>query len=111
MPPDSGQPPPSSTLNLRVSILEREFEKLEQQMERYLEMREQVAVLRAEFQGFVVAINDRLNHLEINLGEDISDYNEDVKGLRKVMIGAAVTVMIAAVTFAITSLAVFGGPG
>lgn len=100
-----------NTLTYRVMILEREFEKLENQVEKYVEIREQVAVLRAEFHGFSTAIEKRLNDLETNLGSDISDYNDDVKGLRKVLIGAAITVMLAAVTFAITSLAVFGGPG
>ena len=107
--PDSGNG--GTNLTYRVMVLEREFDKLENQVEKYVEIREQVAVLRAEFHGFSKAIDDRLNQLEANLSKDITDYNEDVKGLRKVMIGAAITVMIAAVTFAITSLAVFGGPG
>lgn len=100
-----------NTLTYRIMLLEREFEKLENQVEKYIEVREQVAVLRAEFHGFSTSIKERLDDIEHNLSQDILDYNNDVKGLRKVLIGAAITVMLAAVTFAITSLAVFGGPG
>jgi len=98
------------TLTYRVMVLERELDKLEDQVEKWMEIREQVAVLRTEFHGFVTHFDNRLNELEKNLGDDITDYNEDVKNLRKVLIGAAITVMLAAITFAITSLAVFGGP-
>lgn len=105
------EPLNGGSLPYRVSELERDLAKLENRVEKQAEIREAVAVLRAEFQGFVIAFNTRLDKLEASLNQDIENFDGDVKGLRRVLIGAAVTVMIAAITFAITSLAVFGAPG
>lgn len=75
-------------------------EKLDQKVMEHSKIAQEVAVLRAEFQGFAA-----------NMHEDFADVKTDVAGLRKTLIGASITVMIAAVGFAITTLAVFGAPG
>lgn len=100
------------TLTYRVQVLERELEKLESRTDiSYAELRTQLttisreqAVLKAQLDAFQKNVYIRLDQLE-------GSVNDDVKGLRKVLIIAALTVMTGAVGFAITSLAVFGGPG
>jgi len=107
------------TLTYRVGQLERDLERFEERYERrhtelvaqVVRLQEQIAVLRAEFHGYVASVDRRLDELEANLTNDIKDYNEDVKGLKKVLILSLTGVMGAAITFAITSLAVYGGPG
>lgn len=106
---DSGN---GGTLIYRVTMLERELEKAEARLERVqmdtaasiAKIERDVAVLNTSFQAYTKEVKERLAQLE-------GSVNDDVKGLRKVLISAGVAVLIAALTFAITSLAVFGGPG
>lgn len=83
----------------RMLLVEREIDRLEKQVTQHAEIRQQVAVLRAEFKSFTE-----------NMHEDFAEIKNDVGSLRKTLIGASITVMIAAVGFALTSLAVFGAP-
>jgi hypothetical protein len=76
------------------------LDKLDQKVSEHSKIAQEVAVLRAEFSGFAT-----------NMHEDFADVKTDVAGLRRTLIGASITVMIAAVGFAITTLAVFGAPG
>lgn len=89
-------------------MIERELDKLENRWDAsFSDLRSQLAILRqdvAVFHANFEAQEERTIQLE-------GSVNEDVKGLRKVLIAAGVSILIAAVTFAITSLAVFGGPG
>lgn len=105
MTPDSGN---GTTLTYRVSQLEKEFDKLEGKLDKQNttmnEIKQEVAVLRTEFKAFEINVLDRLKDIE-------GTFNDDVKGLRKVAIGAGSAVLIAAITFAISALKVFGGPG
>lgn len=101
-----------NTLTYRVTLIERELEKLENRWDmsftdlrtQVSHLRQDVAVFHAEFNAHVKASGERLDQLE-------GSVNEDVKGLRKVLLSVGVAVLVAALTFAITSLAVFGGPG
>lgn len=76
------------------------LEKIEAQVNEHSKIEQQLAVLRTEFHSFAE-----------NMQGDMADMKTDVNGLRKTLIGTAITVMIAAVGFAITTLAVFGAPG
>lgn len=96
----------------RVSQLEHDVEKLENRWDlsytdlrvQVVELAKELAVLHNEFSLHVVSVNRRLNELE-------QTFESDVKGLRKLAWGAGSAVLVAAITFAITSLAVYGGPG
>lgn len=109
MSPEGGN---GHTLTYRVNVIEREIEKLEIRWDTsFTDLRSQitvlskeVAVFHTEFTAHVRASEERLQQLE-------GSVNEDVKGLRKVLLSVGAAVLIAAITFAITSLAVFGGPG
>jgi hypothetical protein len=107
------------TIQYRIATLERDLEKLEDKWDNaYTDLRAQLAVLQRDTAVFHVeftthtllmidkfkAVNDRLDQLEASV-------NDDVKGLRKTLLSVGSAVLIAAITFAITSLAVFGGPG
>lgn len=100
-----------NTLTYRVTLVEREVEKLEKRWdESFSDLREQlvklnkeVAVFHTEFIAQVTAMNNRLDLLDESV-------DEDLKGFRKVLMSVGAAVLIAALTFAITSLAVFGGP-
>lgn len=102
----------SSTLLFRVTHLEKELDKLETRWDTsFTDLRAQLAllirdmaVMSNEFHTHTKDVRERLDQLE-------GSVNEDVKGLRRVLIGAGISVLIGAVMFAITSLAVFGGPG
>ena len=98
----------NSTLTYRITMLERELDKLENRWDTsFTELRSQLTLLRQDVAVFHAQFNaqdERVAQLE-------GSVNEDVKGLRKVLIAAGISILIAAVTFAITSLAVFGGPG
>jgi hypothetical protein len=101
-----------NTLLYRVSQLERDLERFEARYEerhrelvnRVIEIKEQVAVLQTQFTAHTKAVNERLDQLE-------GSVDEDVKGLRRVLVGSALTVIVGAIGFAITSLTVLGGPG
>lgn len=101
-----------NTLTYRVAQLERDLERFEGRYEdRHRELVNKVndvsqdlAVLRTEFKAFETNVIIRLKDIE-------GTFNDDVKGLRKVAIGAGSAVLIAAITFAISALKVFGGPG
>jgi hypothetical protein len=96
-----------TTLTYRVSQLEREFEKLEDKLDRQVsvsnDIREQVVILRTEFNSFTINVIERLDNLE-------ESFTDDVSGLKKVLIGAAAAVVVGAIGFAVTSLKVLGGP-
>ena len=106
------EPGNGNTLTYRVTIIERELEKLENRWDTsFTDLRSQitqltrdVAVFHAEFNAQVKSVDERLDQLE-------NSFNDDVKGLRKVLIGSGSAVLIAAITFAIAALRVFGGPG
>lgn len=106
------EPGNGNTLTYRVAQVEREIEKLENRWDTsFTDLRQKieqltrdVAVFHAEFNAHVKASEERLNQLEESV-------NEDVKGLRKVLIGSGSAVLVAAITFAIAALKVFGGPG
>jgi hypothetical protein len=108
-----------STLTYRVSQVEREIEKLEDKHDQeFSDLRTQLgillrdlAVLSADFHTHLdnvatrrIEIDKRFDSMEVNV-------TDDVKGLRKVLITSGAAVFLAAITFAITSLAVYGGPG
>jgi len=100
------------TLRYRVTELERDLERFQDKYEqRHIELarevtavREAVAVLQSEFRTHTKIVQERLDQLE-------GSVDEDVRGLKKTLIGAGSAVFIAAITFAITSLAVYGSPG
>lgn len=106
---DSGN---GNTLTYRVNELEKEVDKLETRWDTsFNDLRSQivlltreVAVFHAEFNAHVKTSEDRLDQLE-------GSVNDDVKGLRKLLISTGVAVLLAAITFAISALKVFGGPG
>lgn len=91
-------------LQARVDKMERSFEKLEDRVLAYTEVRESVSVLRAEFTAFTVDALRRVAELE-NL------HDTDVRGLNRKFVAFSMTVAGSAVAFGITSLAVFGVPG
>lgn len=113
------EPGNGNTLTYRVAILERELEKLEHQWNTsFTDLRHQittltreVAVLATKFEDHTKHVDSRLDELEKSVVQLEGSVNEDVKGLRRVLFSVGSAVLIAAITFAITSLAVFGAPG
>lgn len=101
-----------NTLTYRVNVIEKELDKLETRWDtafsdlraQIIQLSKDVAVFHAEFNAHVKASEERLDQLE-------GSVNDDVKGLRRVLIGTGGAVLIAAITFAISALKVFGGPG
>jgi len=101
-----------NTLTYRIAQVEREVEKLEDRWDTsFTDLRSQivlltreVAVFHAEFNAHVKTSEDRLDQLE-------GSVNDDVKGLRKLLLSTGAAVLLAAITFAISAFKVFGGPG
>jgi len=108
----STDPTNGNTLTYRITQLEREVEKLETRWDTsFSDLRSQmvmltreVAVFHAEFNAHVQSSGDRLDQLE-------GSVNEDVRGLRRLLLGTGGAVLVAAITFAISAFKVFGGPG
>lgn len=87
----------------RVTTLERSLERLQDRVEKTTEVKEALAILSAEYHIFAKSVHERLDEME--------EANEqDVKGLRRVLIGFSLTIAGAAIAFAVTTLVVFGGP-
>lgn len=104
--------PNGNTLTYRITMIERELDKLETRWDTsFTDLRSQitsltreVAVFHEQFNAEVKSVRERLDQLEESV-------NEDVRGLRRILLSVGTAVLVAAITFAITSLAVFGGPG
>ena len=112
MSPDSNLPPNGTTLVYRITMLERELDKLEARWDTsFTDLRAQIGALRQDVAVFHTEFNAQVKTLENRLDQLEGSVNEDVKGLRKVLFGVGSAVLVAAITFAITSLAVYGAPG
>lgn len=95
----------------RVLLLERSFDQLQTRVDKNAEMSEAVAVLRTEFRSFTTHIDEKFIDMEkkfINLEKTVG---EDVGGLRRTLITTGGSMLVGAIVFAITTLAVFGAPG
>lgn len=67
--------------------------------------------MKAEFHSFTLHMDEKFKDMEKkfdNLEQTVSD---DVSGLRRTLVTTGGSAFIAALVFAITSLAVFGAPG
>lgn len=113
------EPGNGNTLTYRVTQLEREIEKLETRWDTsFTDLRTQlgllirdVAVLSSDFHTHINDVKSRRIDVDKRFDQLEDNFTGDVKGLRKVLITTGASVLIAALTFAIASLAVFGGPG
>ena len=100
----------------RVTLLERKVEAIEIRFERASKIAEMQAVLEerlktlsSELQNAEVNYRRELQAVEQRLTARINDLEADVKSLNKTLIGAGVSVTLAAIGFAIVALQVFGG--
>lgn len=88
----------------RLDRVERDLDHVKVRIEKDAEIAREVAVLRAKYDAHTSEVEKRLAHLELVV-------ENDVKGLRKLLITFSLTVAGSAVAFAVTTLVVFGGPG
>lgn len=95
--------PANGGTQFRLAALERALERLQDRVERNMEIQQALAVLATEFKLYVRDTEERLEDLE-------NSFEKDVKGLRRLLITFSLTVAGSAVAFAITTLVVFGGP-
>lgn len=119
-----------NTLTYRVAQVERELEKLETRWDTsFTDLRAQLgllirdaAVLANEIHSGIAdcskgieqlerTMNRRFEQVDKRFDQMEESVDDDVKGMRKVAFSVGGAVLVAAITFAITSLAVYGAPG
>lgn len=107
-------PDSPSNVAYRVARLEHEVEQLDARLTRSSEIHESIAVLRAETLARREAVDNRLTHLEEAIEKRLTNleqaHERDVRGIRRLLITFSLTVAGSAITFAVTTLVVFGAP-
>ena len=97
--------------NTRLLLLERGFDQLQSRVDRNSELSQDIAILKTEFHSFSLHMDEKFKEMEKKFDNLENNVGEDVSGLRRTLITTGASMLIGAVGFAITTLAVFGAPG
>ena len=95
----------------RVRTLEGGLDRLTNRVDAHADLREQVAVLRTKFEAFSGHVLEKLDSIEEHQATEDTKREQGEKRTTRLLVGLMVTLTGSAITFAVTTLVVFGGPG